>query len=91
MRDKFESAREMFPHTNDVVYFNTAAYGPLPEETKKAIVENIDLRLAVEKEDIRQMYALKDTLREDFANLIGAEARQIGLSMNTSFGLDLAA
>lgn len=91
MKDKFESAREMFPHTNDVVYFNTAAYGPLPEETKKAIVENIDLRLAVEKEDIRQMYALKDTLREDFANLIGAEARQIGLSMNTSFGLDLSA
>ena len=91
MKDNFESAREMFPHTNDIVYFNTAAYGPLPEEAKEAIVENIDLRLAVEKEDIRQMYALKDTLRQDFANLIGAEARQIGLSMNTSFGLDLAA
>jgi len=81
----------MFPHTNRIVYFNTAAYGPLPEMTKKAIVENIDLRLAVEKEDIRQMYALRDTLRDDFANLIGAEARQIGLSMNTSIGLDLAA
>ena len=91
MKDKFQSAREMFPHTNDIVYFNTAAYGPLPEKTKKAIVENIDLRLGVEKEDIRQMYALKDTLRDDFAILIGAEARQIGLSMNTSTGLDLAA
>ena len=91
MKDKFESAREMFPHTNGIIYFNTAAYGPLPENTKIAIVENIDLRLAVEKEDIRQMYALRDTLRDDFATLIGAEARQIGLSMNTSFGLDLAA
>ncbi len=91
MKDKFQSAREMFPHTNRIVYFNTAAYGPLPEKTKRAIVETIDLRLAVEKEDIRQMYALKDTLREDFASLIGAEARQIGLSMNTSMGLDLAA
>ena len=91
MKDKFQSAREMFPHTNGIVYFNTAAYGPLPEKTKRAIVENIDLRLAVEKEDIRQMYALKDTLRDDFAILIGAKARQIGLSMNTSTGLDLAA
>ena len=91
MKDKFQSAREMFPHTTDIVYCNTAAYGPLPEKTKKAIVENIDLRLAVKKEDIRQMYALKDTLRDDFAILIGAEARQIGLSMNTSTGLDLAA
>lgn len=91
MKEKFESAREMFPHTNRIVYFNTAAYGPLPEKTKKAIVENINLRLAVDKEDIRQMYALRDTLRDDFANLIGAEARQIGLSMNTSIGLDLAA
>ena len=42
MKDKFESAREMFPHTTDIVYFNTAAYGPLPEKTKKAIVENIN-------------------------------------------------
>ena len=91
MKDKFQSAREMFPHTNRIVYFNTAAYGPLPEKTKRAIVETIDLRLAVEKEDIRQMYALKDGLHEDFANLIGAEARQIGLSMNTSMGLNLAA
>lgn len=91
MKDKFQSAREMFPHTNGIVYFNTAAYGPLPEKTKRAIVENIDLRLAVEKEDIRQMYALKDTLRENFASLIGAEAGQIGLSMNTSMGLNLAA
>ena len=91
MKDKFQSAREMFPHTDGIVYFNTAAYGPLPEKTKRAIVENIDLRLAVEKEDIRQMYALKDSLREDFASLIGAEAGQIGLSMNTSMGLNLAA
>ena len=81
----------MFPHTDGIVFFNTAAYGPLPEKTKRAIVENIDLRLAVQKEDIRQMYGLKDTLRQDFASLIGAEARQIGLSMNTSMGLDLAA
>ncbi len=91
MKDKFESARKMFPHTNGIVYFNTAAYGPLPEKTKEAIMENIDLRLSLEKEDIRQMYELRDTLREDFARLIGAQARQIGLSMNTSMGLNIAA
>lgn len=91
MKDQFESARNMFPHTSDTVFLNTAAYGPLPRKTKEAIVENINLRLAVEKDDIRQMYALRDTLREDFARLIGAQARQIGLSMNTSIGLDIAA
>ena len=61
MKDKFQSAREMFPHTDGIVFFNTAAYGPLPETTKRAIVENNDYLMAGQKEDMRQMYSLQDT------------------------------
>jgi len=91
MNDKFEKVRQYFPHTKNIVFFNTAAYGPLSIPIKEAIVQNIDLRMAAEIDDTRQMYELRDRVREGYARMIGAETSQIGVNVNTSYGLNVAA
>ncbi len=90
MNEQFEKIRELFPHTKKIVFFNTAAFGPISIPVKQAIVENLDLRMAAEVDDTRQMYELRDRVRESCAQIIGAETRQIGVNINTSFGLNLA-
>jgi selenocysteine lyase/cysteine desulfurase len=91
MTGKFEEVRRYFPHTRKIVFFNTAAFGPISTPIKRAIEDNLDLRIAAEVDDTRQMYELRDRVRDGYAQLIGAENRQIGMSINTSFGLTLAA
>ncbi|HEX2896867.1 MAG TPA: aminotransferase class V-fold PLP-dependent enzyme [candidate division Zixibacteria bacterium] len=90
MNEKFEQVRRFFPHTNKIVFFNTAAFSPMSTPIKEAIDANFDIRMAAEIDDTRQMYELRERVREGYAELIGAETRQVGVSINTSFGLDLA-
>ena len=90
MSHKFEKVRRHFPHTKNIVFFNTAAFGPLSLPVKEAIDANLDLRMAAEVDDTRDMYELRHRVREGYARLVGAETRQIGLNINTSFGLNLA-
>jgi len=90
MSNKFEKVRRHFPHTRNIVFFNTAAFGPMSLPIKEAIDANLDLRMAAEVDDTRQMYELRERVREGYAKLIGAETRQIGVNINTSFGLNLA-
>ncbi len=87
----FENIREYFPHTKELTYFNSASYGPFSTPLKEAIVENIDLRLAARKDDSHYAYSVADELRAAYAGLIGAEARQVGIGMHTTFGLNIAA
>ena len=90
MNEKFEQIRRFFPHTKKIVYFNTAAFSPMSTSIKEAIDANFDVRMAAEVDDTRQMYELRERVRSGYARLIGAETRQMGVSINTSFGLDLA-
>ncbi len=90
MSDKFEKIRRHFPHTRNIVFFNSAAFGPMSLPIKEAIDANLDIRMAAEVDDTRQMYELRERVREGYAKLIGAETRQIGVNINTSFGLNLA-
>lgn len=91
MKNKFEEVRSFFPHTTNIVFFNTAAFGPMSTTIKKRVDENLDLRIAAEVDDTKTMFALRDKVRGGYAKIIGAEKRQIGVSLNTSFGLTLAA
>lgn len=87
----FASARKQFPHTKRVVYFNAAAHGPFSLAVAKAIRTNIDSRLTVNGEDAHADFALADNLRANYAKLIGARKADIGLSQNTSLGINIAA
>lgn len=80
-----------FPWTRDTIYLNHASTGPLPERSRKAIEACTRERAApVTLTDDRLMGILSDG-RAKAARLIGAEAGEIALTTNTSFGLNLAA
>jgi selenocysteine lyase/cysteine desulfurase len=91
IKERFKKARRLFPHTKNVVYFNSASYGPFSTEVKRVIDENVQLRMAGEQDDTHHTFRIADELRADYARLIGAAKRQIGLGLNTSLGLNLAA
>lgn len=88
---EFEAARALFPHTANVAYMNCAAYGPFAETVKRAIDANVDLRTEAIRDDSHAAFSTADELRQDFAGLIGAAKKQVGLALNTSFGLNIAA
>ncbi len=86
----FKKARKLFPHAGNIVYFNSASDGPFCTPVHEAISANIDQRLAVVRENPAST-VVADKLRGDYAKLIGAPKRTVGLGMNTSFALNLAA
>ncbi|MBD3256929.1 aminotransferase class V-fold PLP-dependent enzyme [candidate division GN15 bacterium] len=88
---KFDQARALFPHTERVIYFNSASYGPFCKPVRDTIAANLDQRMWAEEDDSHDAFSTADQLREDFAGLIGTAKRSVGLGLNTSFGLNIAA
>ena len=88
---RFSQARALFPHTRKVVYFNSASYGPFSTLVKKAIDDNVSVRMRAEHDDSHDAFAAADELRAIFARMIGARKREVGIGLNTSFGLNIAA
>ncbi len=90
----FAKIRKLFPHTcseKKVVYLNSASFGPFSTPVKKALEENIDLRVMVTRDDSHDTFNVSEKLRSDYASLIGAKKKEVGLGLNTSFGLNIAA
>lgn len=83
--------RDLFPITQNLVYFNHAAVGPLSVRAHEAMV-----RHATDQRDFgalhwRDWYAEIDAVRESAARLIGAQADEIAILKNTSEGLSFVA
>lgn len=91
LKARFRAARELFPHTKDVVYFNSASYGPFASTVQQALDANIRIRLEAAIDDSHDAFNTADELRCDYAGLIGAEKKQVGIGLNTTFGLNIAA
>jgi selenocysteine lyase/cysteine desulfurase len=89
--DKFARIRKQFPHTKKVVYFNAGSYGPFSLDVKEAVEANLDLRVAAERDDSHDAFSTQDELRSIYARLTGARKREIGIGLNTSFGINIAA
>jgi cysteine desulfurase/selenocysteine lyase len=75
----------------DTIYLNNASTGPLPERTVRALDEWSRLRANPERISHDLQFATLARGRELIARLIGAEAGEIALATNTSFGINLAA
>ena len=88
---RFAEARRLFPHTKERVYFNSASFGPFSTLVKNAIEENIDLRLSAHRDDSHDAFVVTDELRAIYAKMIGAKKKEVGIGLNTSFGLNIAA
>jgi len=83
--------RHLFPVTENLIYMNTAAVGPLSVPAADAIVaQTMDQR---DRGALhwREWYAEYDRLRESAAKLIGATAEEIAILKNTSEGLSFVA
>jgi selenocysteine lyase/cysteine desulfurase len=89
--DVAELRRTEFPWTTDTIYLNNASVGPLPERTRKVLEEFNRKRAAPFQLPDRELFATLAESRRLAAELIGAIPEEIALTINTGFGLSLAA
>jgi cysteine desulfurase / selenocysteine lyase len=80
-----------FPWTSETTYLNNASVGPLPERTRLVLEAFNRKRAAPFQLPDRDIFAMTVESRRLVAELIGASPEEIGLAINTGFGLSLAA
>jgi len=83
--------RSEFPWAGDTIYLNHASVGPLPERTRVALEEFNRRRSAPFLLPDRDLFATMREARRLAADLIGAVPEEIALTINTGFGVSLAA
>ena len=83
--------RTEFPWTAETIYLNNASVGPLPERTRRVLDEFNRKRAAPFQLPDRELFATMAESRRLAAELIGAIPEEIALTINTGFGLSLAA
>jgi cysteine desulfurase/selenocysteine lyase len=89
--DIAELRRVEFPWTRDTIYLNHASVGPLPERTRLTLESFNRKRAAPHQLPDRELIATLAESRRLAAELVGAIPEEIALSINTGFGLSLAA
>jgi selenocysteine lyase/cysteine desulfurase len=80
-----------FPWTSDTIYLNNASIGPLPERTRLVLEEFNRGRAAPHLLRDQELFAMLAETRRKIARLIGAATDEIALSVNTGFGIGMAA
>lgn len=83
--------RSLFPVTNNVIYFNHAAVGPLSTRACDAMETHARDQRDYGALHWRDWYAEHDAARAGAAKLIGADAKEIAIIKNTSEGLSFVA
>jgi selenocysteine lyase/cysteine desulfurase len=82
---------EEFPWTQDTIYLNNASIGPLPERTRLVLEAFNRKRAAPFQLPDRDIFTMMAESRRLAAELLGAVPEEIALTINTGFGLSLAA
>ena len=80
-----------FPWTRETIYLNNASIGPLPERTRLVLEAFNRKRAAPFQLPDREIFTMMAESRRLAAELIGAVPEEIALTINTGFGLSLAA
>jgi selenocysteine lyase/cysteine desulfurase len=75
----------------EAIYLNNASTGPLPERALRAVREFDERRAAPHRLSDTLQFATLERSRELIARLIRADVTEIGLAVNTSYGINLAA
>lgn len=86
-------ATREFPRVrrDGIAFLNSASTGPLPECAVKALGDFNARRAEPWRISQHDQFSELDRSRELVARLVGATAQEIALSVNTSYGLNLAA
>lgn len=80
-----------FAWTSDTTYLNNASIGPLPERTRVVLEDFNRRRAAPHTLPDRELLAMLAETRRRIAQLVGATAEEIALTVNTGFGISMAA
>lgn len=80
-----------FPWAASHVFLNHASTGPLPERSRRAVVDLTNRRGSMHGLPDDELQGILVKARERAARLINASVEEIALATNTSFGLNLAA
>ena len=80
-----------FPWADETVYLNHASIGPLPERTRLALEAFNQRRATPFRLPDRDLFGTLAESRRLIARLLGATPEEIGLTVNTSFGLGVLA
>jgi selenocysteine lyase/cysteine desulfurase len=85
----WEAIRSQFPVTERGAYLNTAAAGPLCLPVMQAATEYYRQMMADGDVHWNEWLAQREIVRRDVADFINAEPEEIGLTTNTSSGMNL--
>ena len=80
-----------FPWTAETTYLNHASIGPLPERTRLALDAFNRRRSMPFNLPDRDLFALMTTSRRLISDLLSVSPEEIGLSVNTGYGLSVIA
>jgi cysteine desulfurase/selenocysteine lyase len=84
--------RKEFPFTKEIIFFNHASFGPMPEISWKATEEYYNgLRLKEIVDDDREAFQILENIRKQIAKMIKVKPEEIAFAPNTSYGLNVAA
>ena len=88
-----EVAAREFPRVrrDEIAYLNSASTGPLPECAVRALAEFNGMRAEPWRVTQEMQFTQLDRGRAQIARLVGASPSEIALTVNTSYGLNLAA
>ncbi|HYJ87676.1 MAG TPA: aminotransferase class V-fold PLP-dependent enzyme [Pyrinomonadaceae bacterium] len=81
--------RKQFPVSDKFTYLNTAAAGPLARSTRNAATEYYDLMMADGDFHWDDWLSQREEVRRKVAAFINAEPEEIGLTTNTSSGMNV--
>ena len=81
--------RKQFPVTNSVAYLNSAAAGPLCERVRQAATAYYQQMMSDGDIHWDDWLAKRESVRRSIAKLINAEPDEIGLTTNTSSGMNV--
>jgi cysteine desulfurase/selenocysteine lyase len=86
---KWDDIRKQFPVFERSTYLNTAAAGPLARTTMEAACEYYTQMMADGDIHWDEWLAQREVVRQKIADFINAEPDEIGLTTNTSSGMNL--
>jgi cysteine desulfurase/selenocysteine lyase len=80
-----------FEARGEAIHVDHASIGPIPQRTQDAVAAYNEKRASMYKMRADDFFPVLDRARETVAKLINADAREIALTPNTSWGVNLAA
>lgn len=83
--------RDEFPWADQTVFLNHASIGPVPERVRRSLAEYGEARAAAYRLTDDHLFRVLDRSREIVARFLGAGVDEIALSLNTSYGINVAA